>query len=175
MLKSVLTGTAVATIVIAANVSQAQSQTVVSVKSDTFKEASQKIAYDSPFEVERSIFEQINQYRVTRGLSRLTWNAQIAQQARQHSADMANRIIPFGHEGFDQRAKSISKSVGYRSVSENVAYMTRRQSPAAKAVKAWLESTKHRENIEGDFNMTGIGVSVSPTGDYYFTEVFIRK
>lgn len=174
MLKSVLTGTAVAAIVIAASVSQAQAQAVASVKSDTFKTA-KRVASESPYEIERSIFEQINQYRASRGLSRLSWNPEIARQARQHSENMANQVIPFGHRGFDERAKSISKSIGYQSVSENVAYMTRRQNLATKAVKAWLGSTKHRQNIEGNFNMTGIGVSVSPTGDYYFTEVFIQK
>ena len=45
---------------------------------------------------------------------------------------------------------------------------------AEGVVKMWLNSQGHRENIEGDYNMTGIGISKSADGTPYFTEIFIR-
>ena len=50
--------------------------------------------------LEKSVFEKINQYRVAHNLPELTLNANITQQARIHSQNMANGKVPFSHEGF---------------------------------------------------------------------------
>ncbi len=49
--------------------------------------------------------------------------------------------------------------------------------PAGAAVNAWLASTGHRQNIEGDYHLTGVGVA-SPDNDsltFYFTQIFIKN
>ncbi|HEY9861947.1 MAG TPA: CAP domain-containing protein, partial [Candidatus Obscuribacterales bacterium] len=125
--------------------------------------------------VEKSAFDQINKYRASKGLPALTWNAAIAEQSRIHSQNMANGKVPFSHNGFQQRVSAIAKTVAYRGAAENVAYNQGYADPATQAVQGWLKSTGHRTNIEGNYNLSGIGVAKNAKGEYYFTQVFIRS
>lgn len=177
MLKPFLLGAAIAGIAIAGSPVEVNARTVYSVTSTTSRKAPQNPAQPSESldAIEQSIFRQINEYRVSRGLPKLTWNEDIARQARLHSQNMASKAIPFGHANFDDRAKDLKKSVGYQLVAENVAYMTNRPNLANVAVQTWINSAKHRDNIEGSYNLTGIGVSRSATGEVYFTEIFVHK
>jgi uncharacterized protein YkwD len=117
----------------------------------------------------------INQHRASQGLAPLASNATIAKQAKQHSQNMATGKVPFGHDGFDQRAKEIGKEIPIASAGENVAYNRGASDPAQRAVQGWLNSPGHRRNIEGNFSLTGIGVSRNSKGEIYFTQIFIRK
>lgn len=126
-------------------------------------------------QMERLVFERINQYRASKGLPRMVWSDEIAKQAREHSRNMAKKAVPFGHQGFEKRAKAISSSIPARATSENVAWISSRRDPIGRVVEAWIKSQKHRENIEGNFNMTGIGISISAMGEYYFTQDFVRN
>lgn len=177
MLKSSLAGAAVALVAIVGNTTQAGAQPAYSVAPATARtlQARATQVSDSVAQIEQSIVQQINAYRQSKGLPTLTWNADMAEQARQHSANMAKGSVPFGHLGFDQRAKSLNKALGYQAVSENVAYMTTRANMATIAVQSWINSEKHRKNIEGRFNLTGIGVSRSATGEVFFTQMFVNK
>jgi uncharacterized protein YkwD len=177
MLKSSLAGAAIALIAIGGHTTEVSARPVYSVAPATVRNLQARATQvsESISEIEQSIFRQINEYRANKGLPALTWNADMAEQARQHSANMANGSIPFGHLGFDQRAKTLNKALGYEAVSENVAYMTTRANMATIAAQSWINSEKHRKNIEGKYTLTGIGVSRSETGHYYFTEMFVRK
>ncbi|MBE9009448.1 CAP domain-containing protein [Pseudanabaenaceae cyanobacterium LEGE 13415] len=126
-------------------------------------------------EMERAIFNRINQYRASKGLRPMVWNDEIAHQAREHSRNMAKKIVPFGHQGFEKRAKALSAAIQSRGTGENVGWVMSKNDPAGKVIDAWIKSQKHRENIEGDFSMTGIGVGISAMGEYYFTQDFVRK
>ena len=37
----------------------------------------------------------------------------------------------------------------------------------------WLQSPGHRRNIEGDFDLTGIGIVRVAAGTYFFTQLFV--
>ncbi|NJR65112.1 MAG: CAP domain-containing protein [Leptolyngbyaceae cyanobacterium CRU_2_3] len=124
--------------------------------------------------MERSILQQINQYRQKKRLSSLRTNPAIRRQARQHSRDMSNRHV-LTHNGFDLRVDNISKSIAYRSAAENVAYNWGFSAPERQAVEGWIKSAGHRENIEGDYDLTGIGVAKNAQGEYYFTQIFIKR
>ena len=126
-------------------------------------------------DLEQSVFDQINQYRVGRGLSRLTQDARIATQSRNHSQAMANGQVPFGHAGFQERVRVIGQQIPLRGAAENVAYNKGAKDPAKQAVEGWLKSSGHRSNIEGNFNLTGVGVAQNGKGEYYFTQIFIRQ
>jgi uncharacterized protein YkwD len=79
----------------------------------------------------------------------------------------------FGHDGFDNRIADIRKSAGFiRGAAENVAYG---QLTAAQVVDGWLNSPGHKKNIEGDYNLTGIGTVQREDGVIYFTQIFIKK
>lgn len=124
-------------------------------------------------EIELSVFEQINQYRVDWGLTPLILNIEIVTQARNHSQNMADGTVSFGHEGLAERAAATGIKID--SVSENVAYYQEVPDVATRVVNGWLESEAHYKNIIGDFNLTGIGVIRNAAGRYYFTQIFIRS
>lgn len=124
--------------------------------------------------IELSVHDQINQYRQLQGLPELEWNETIAAFCRLHSLDMAAGRVDFGHDGFQERIDDIGQSISFRGAAENVAY-NNYTDPAAIAVDGWLNSPGHLANIEGNYDLTGVGVAVSKTGLYYFTQIFIRQ
>ena len=60
-------------------------------------------------------------------------------------------------------------------VGENVAFNRGHRDPAAEAARGWLASRKHRENIEGPYQLTGVGVATNAAGEVYFTQIFIGR
>jgi uncharacterized protein YkwD len=122
--------------------------------------------------LEKSVFEEINRYRVANKLPQLTLNANITQQARIHSQNMANGQVPFSHQGFEQRVKAIP--LRYNDASENVAVNQGYSDPASEAITGWLKSPGHLQNIQGNFDHTGIGVATNSQGEVYLTQIFIR-
>ncbi|MHC5765131.1 MAG: CAP domain-containing protein [Nostoc sp.] len=123
--------------------------------------------------LEQSIFNQINNYRVSQGLPALTRNSAIDNQVRLHSKNMANGTVPFGHNGFSARLNATG--VSYRGAAENVAYNQGYGDSATVAVQGWLKSPGHLANIRGNYNLTGIGVAKNSQGVIYFTQMFIRS
>nr|WP_245562032.1 CAP domain-containing protein [Stanieria cyanosphaera] len=126
-------------------------------------------------ELEQSVHQQINQYRQSINLPPLQLNSLISEQARMHSQDMAEGKVPLSHEGFEQRAKAIENSIDYSRVAENVAYNQGYSDPVTQAVQGWIDSPGHRQNIEGNYNLTGIGVVKNDRGEYYFTQIFVLQ
>ncbi len=125
--------------------------------------------------IEQAVHAQINQYRASKGLAALTLNERISQQARTHSQNMASGAVTFGHDGFTERVQAIAKIIPYKGAAENVAYNKGYADPAKQAVQGWLKSPGHRQNIEGNYNQTGIGVAKNAKGEYYFNQIFIRS
>jgi uncharacterized protein YkwD len=127
-----------------------------------------------PGGLEQEVHEQINAYRLSQGLGPLALDARLGELAREHSREMAQGRIPFGHSGFEQRAQIIRRSYAHSELGENVGYNWGRADPAAEAVARWLRSAQHRTNIAGDFRLTGIGVAENEKGEYYFTQIFLK-
>ena len=122
--------------------------------------------------IEQDILAKLNQHRRSKGLSLLKKNAVISAEAAKHSQQMASGKTSFGHEGFDSRVQRISNQLGpVRRSAENVASGSK---TADDVVRGWLNSPGHRQNIEGDFNLTGIGLARNRKGVLYFTQLFIR-
>jgi uncharacterized protein YkwD len=124
--------------------------------------------------LERRVHQMVNNYRLSKKLPPLTTNEIIAQQARSHSDALARKRLPFGHDGFDKRVKRISNFLHYTVAAENVAYNKGYTDSAKNAVQCWLRSATHRENIKGNYKLTGIGVARNAQGIYYFTQIFWR-
>jgi len=125
--------------------------------------------------LERAAFELVNRHRRARGLPALTLDARIAREARLHSDDMAAGRTPFGHEGFDERARALRRVIPWPATAENVAYDRGHRDPAAEAVRGWLASRGHRRNIEGPYELTGVGVASNAAGEVYFTQIFVGR
>lgn len=121
--------------------------------------------------VELRAFNLVNEYRVSQGLPALVRVTTADTQARQHSANMANGSVGFGHTGFSTRVAN--SGISYSSAGENVAYNQGYSDPAKQAVDGWLKSPGHLANIRNaSFNKTGFGVAKSSNGAYYFTQLF---
>jgi uncharacterized protein YkwD len=120
--------------------------------------------------LERQTYAQINEYRLSKGRRALAWSDVIAGVARRHSQMMARGKTRFGHSGFKDRTAAIGQSIPWRSAGENVAI----NRTAADVVKRWLKKRGHRANIEGDFDLTGIGAATANDGSVYFTQIFIK-
>jgi uncharacterized protein YkwD len=123
--------------------------------------------------IEASVFQQVNQYRLSKKLPPLKRNSAIDNQARIHSGNMASGKVAFGHGGFQARVKATG--ITYSRVAENVAYNRGSQDPATQAVQGWLRSSGHLANIQGDYNLSGIGVATNRQGAVYFTQIFMRS
>ena len=123
--------------------------------------------------MEQQTHKLVNDYRQSRGLPPLVFNETIAQQARQHSIDMGGRTL--NHDGFDARVTAITTTIKVSSAAENVALNNGFSDPAQEAVTGWINSTPHRINMEGDFDLTGIGIDKESDGTFYFTQIFIKK
>ncbi|HAT12895.1 MAG TPA: CAP domain-containing protein [Microcoleaceae bacterium UBA11344] len=131
------------------------------------------LASRSIADLEKAANQQINQYRASKKLPPLSVDSRITQQARIHSENMASGKVKFSHDGFDGRAKAIA--IPYQSVAENVAYNMGFSDPVRNAVDGWIKSEGHRKNMEGRFNLTGIGIAKNAKGEYYFTQLFVRS
>ena len=123
--------------------------------------------------LELYVHELVNGHRATLGLKPLALIPEISDIARVHSRDMATGRVAFSHVGFDGRGAEISKSIPYRTFAENVAMNYGLRTPGATAVSGWLQSPGHRRNIEGSFDLTGIGIVRSEDGTYFFTQLFM--
>ncbi|WP_237758087.1 CAP domain-containing protein [Legionella oakridgensis] len=118
------------------------------------------------------ILQYINEYRLKHHLSPLQMNSVMSLEAKKHSQDMANKSIPFGHQHFDARIQRLYKEIkNCRGGAENVAYY---KLDAKKLVDAWIASPGHRRNIQGHYNLTGIGIAHSKQGWAYYTQIFLR-
>lgn len=125
--------------------------------------------------LEQETFFLINQYRQANKLPPLQWNGAIGQLARAHSLDMATGRIDFGHDGFSNRIDRLKIVLpGLRVAGENVFKTDNPDQAARYAVEVWLHSPHHLENIRGDYNYSGLGVSRNEQGMTYFTQIFVK-
>ena len=124
----------------------------------------------SPTAYDDQILTLINDHRRSIGKPALAKNQVIWEQANGHSRNMASAKVPFGHDGFDTRISAIRAALGSGgSAGENVAMG---YNSAAAVVNAWLGSSGHRANIEGNSTRTGISAVQTSTGTWYYTQIF---
>ncbi len=127
---------------------------------------------DTQSDIEIRIWELVNEHRVSEGLSPLHLDSTISHIARQHSRDMATGKVPVGHAGFSERAETIVRQMGGNSVAENVAVGYK---SAEAVVSGWISSNGHRQNIEGRYDFTGVGVDYDDDGTPYYTQLFLLR
>ena len=124
--------------------------------------------------LERSVFNHINLYRLSRGMRPLAENAGLAGTARAHSTAMASGASAMSHDGMRGRLMPHMASYGYRAGGEILAYNRGAGDPAQTAMRSWINSYRHKDVIEEDYASMGVGVAKRPDGAYYFTVLFVR-
>jgi uncharacterized protein YkwD len=123
-------------------------------------------------DVSVEILHLINEHRREKGLAPLVINEEITKAALSHSRNMAMKKVPFGHDKFDERMRAVGRKVPSMGWAENVAAG---QTTAQGVVRSWLNSKGHRENIEGRYDLTGIGIAMGKDGQLYYTQIFVKK
>lgn len=114
----------------------------------------------------------INKFRLKYGLSALVVDARMCALAKQHSLDMARHVVPFGHDGFEERMQKLRKIFpNFSGGAENVAY---NYQTAAVVADGWMHSAGHRKNILGNYNATCVATARDIDGKIYYTQLFMR-
>jgi uncharacterized protein YkwD len=126
-------------------------------------------------ELAEIVYQRVNEYRASQNLKSLKLDPFISNLAEKHSRNMAKGEVPFSHEGIEERTQAIGQRYSYSSIAENVGYTMASDTPAGKVVENWLKSPAHRKNISGDFELTGIGIARGEKGEYYFTQIFLKR
>ena len=88
---------------------------------------------------------------------------------------MASGTTAFGHDGFDARMHELARAVTWTGVAENVFMLLNLSDPPAVAVGGWIDSPGHRQNIEGDYDLAGVGIARAEDGSLYFTQIFVKS
>jgi uncharacterized protein YkwD len=121
--------------------------------------------------LELETMEKINAYRASIGLNRLEKINYISFKSEEHNDYMiTNNVV--NHNDFIARSENIMNIVGAKTVSENIAYNF---NTSQAVLTAWLASSSHKSNIEGNFTHFGLAIKESPVnGRKYFTNIFAK-
>lgn len=125
--------------------------------------------------MEKKLIALVNAERIKHKLSPLSeWDV-LSFYAKEHSKNMADGRVKFGHDGFHERARAVGQNISLKSCGENVAYCYLHKDPLKIAVIKWMESPGHRDNILGDYEMTGIAIVCDAKGGFYMTQLFAKR
>lgn len=125
----------------------------------------------------RKVFDLVNRQRRLHGVTPFEWNNALAEQARLHSASMMERGF-FAHVDPVRgplAARLNAAGVRWSRCGENIFREQGMDDPAYEAVEGWMKSPAHRSSLlDPLFTATGVGIAISPTTEYFITQVFIR-
>ena len=122
---------------------------------------------------------QINEERRAIGVTDLVVSPELSRIARQYCRDMAERrffahLDPDGKMVYDRAARGGVSD--WTNIAENIARNRGFDDPAVVAVREWMKSEGHRDNIlNARFVETGLGAWVGPDRTVYFAQIFIRR
>ena len=121
--------------------------------------------------LENQTMDLINKHRVSIGLNSLQQINYVSLKSEEHDNYMiTNNVV--NHNDFVARSEDIMNVVGAKTVGENIAY---NYNTAQSVFDAWLASSVHKANIEGDFTHFGISIRTNPTtGTKYYTNIFVK-
>ncbi|MBC3759802.1 CAP domain-containing protein [Hyunsoonleella sp. SJ7] len=117
------------------------------------------------------ILQIVNAHRASIGKVPLEFNTLANDLAYEHTLYMIEQR-DISHDDFDKRSDRLFAEANASRTGENVAYGQRN---AEAVMEAWLNSSGHRRNIEGDFTHIGIAVVKNGNGTYYYTQLFFKK
>lgn len=116
------------------------------------------------------IFVLVNQHRQNEGLPALEKNSTAESLAIDHTNYMIAQGV-ISHDDIEIRGNELTDKENAVAVAENVASSY----PTAEAVMTgWLNSSGHKQNIEGNYTHIGIAAVKDENGTYYYTQLFYR-
>lgn len=120
----------------------------------------------------RKALDDTNVFRGQQHAPPMRWSQALADIATAHAQQMARGEMPFSHKGFDERVRRYP--FPHMSAAENLAMNSGTADAAGVAVQGWIKSPGHRKNLLGAFDLCGIGVARSSSGQFFFTQLFAR-
>ena len=130
------------------------------------------LSLDQQAAMEKKILSMVNDYRRAQHLNPLIQSEQYAQISRAHCLEM-QRSNDINHKGFSHRTALVRKQHPRALVAENVGFNYGYTTPEKHVVDSWVNSSGHRINIQGNYRYTGIGVTKSSEGKYYYSQLFV--
>ncbi len=127
--------------------------------------------------LEQSVYEQINEHRESKGLPPLVLDGWLSKQAREQSTAMARGEISVDDQAMQSRHQQIVSTGPYKQVSSIVCITFGHTLPGRAAVNGWLNDPQERfrSTIDGNYELTGVGVAMNLKGEYYFTQIFLLR
>lgn len=122
-------------------------------------------------EQEQDLFDMVNDHRISKGLNVLDFSAESHVFAVEHNEYMISKG-ELSHDHFNSRASKVAEITSANFVAENVA---KDYHLIDEALQGWLDSTEHRNTIEGDFTHATISIKTDNEGNPYYTQIFFRK
>lgn len=119
-------------------------------------------------------FNLVNRQRALQQLYALSWEPSVAETALEHSLNMAEGKVVFGHDGFADRVAFLRTRLTFGNAGENIGYVTGYENPVEEIVSRWMQNSEHRDNILGAFHLSGIGVASGPDGEIFITQIFLK-
>ncbi len=129
----------------------------------------EKITID-PKQLEGELLDLVNTHRNSIGATSLQNSTSSYKYAQEHNDYMISKNS-LSHDNFEERASKIAEETSAKSVSENVA---RFYTTAEQTLDGWLNSTSHKEALEGNYTHTTLSVQLDKSGRPYFTQIFIN-
>jgi len=129
----------------------------------------EKVTVD-PVSMEQELLDLVNGHRSSIGKNVLQNSPSSYKYAEEHNQYMISKS-KLSHDNFDDRATKIAGETNAVSVSENVA---RYYTSAEKTLEGWLNSSGHKEAMEGDFTHTTLSVQLDKDGRPYYTQIFLK-
>jgi len=120
---------------------------------------------------------RVNELRRKHGLEPLRTDERLMQVARNYSRLMAEKkfFSHYGPAGEDVADRVSAAGISFSLVAENLFKSVNGRNSVDLAVKGWMNSPGHRQNILRD-NITDTGVGVwRERNTCHFTQVFIRR
>lgn len=126
------------------------------------------------------LFQEVNEYRASKGKQAVQRHPGLDKLAQQHSEYLRAHRGTFSlsgrnvsHIGFEGRTLYARERYEMANVSENVAAATRpgNNSPH-QLLSLWQGSNDHNKNMLDDWTYSGIGVAVDEDGTVFATQLF---
>jgi len=130
--------------------------------------------------VSSRLFQEINDYRHSKGAKELQRHAGLERLAQEHSEYLRQHRGTFtlngknvSHIGFEGRALIARERYNMFNVSENVAAANYpHANPTNVLIGLWKGSKDHHKNMLDSWTHSGIGVAVDSDGMVFATQIF---
>ena len=125
---------------------------------------------------EKKVHTAVNNYRATKGLSAITLQYLMVDDAQSHSRKMANGTAPYSVNSTDVvmvNLNTLKNNLGGDAMGAVVQYSESEN--ADTIVNRMVRDPQKRIVLEGNFNQTGVGsAKETATGRWYITQLFIH-